>query len=163
MGNAYKYKVGDRWLKGRYMMIKTGERSELLHRHLMEQKIGRKLVKGEVVHHMDGDKLNNRKYNLKIVTAREHSDIHNIGKIPPNKGIPMSDEQKKKLSIARMGFVMSEETKAKISSSLKGKPSSRKGITMSSEQKEKISKSMIKARKEKFWTTSYDYSRRGGH
>ena len=159
MGNAYKYKVGERWLKGRYMMIKTGKRSELLHRHLMEQKIGRRLLHEEYVHHMDGDKFNNEINNLQIVTAGEHNIIHNNVWVPRK----MSDETKEKLRKAHTGKIMSDETKEKISVSLKGRPSPNKGKVMSAEQKGKISKSMIKARKEKFWTTSYDYSRRGGH
>lgn len=154
MGNRYKYEVGERWLKGRYMMIKTGRRSESLHRYLMEEKLGRKLFSDEYVHHIDGNRLNNNIGNLQIVTALKHSNIHNKGRVPVNKGIPMSSEQKEKLRIiAHARPPTSDETKAKISASLKGRPSPTKGITMTSEQKDKIRKSVIKARKEKFWST----------
>ncbi len=149
MGNRYKYKIGERWLKGRYMMIKTGHRSEILHRYLMEKKLGRKLLTKEYIHHKDGNRLNNGIDNLQIVTAGEHNIIHDNVWVPRK----MSDETKEKLRKAHTGRVMSDETKEKISATLKGRPSSRKGIIMSDEQKEKIRKSVIKARQEKFWST----------
>jgi hypothetical protein len=43
------------------------------------------------------------------------------GKAPPNKGKPMSEEQRKLMSIVRKGYKSSEETKAKISAGLKGR------------------------------------------
>lgn len=36
------------------------------HRHVMEQVLGRKLVKGESVHHVDGDRTNNDPDNLEL-------------------------------------------------------------------------------------------------
>ena len=47
------------------------------HRYLMEQHLGRKLRKDEIVHHINGDKKDNRIENLMVVTAKEHSMIHN--------------------------------------------------------------------------------------
>ena len=41
------------------------------------------------------------------------------GQIPPNKGKPMSEEQKKKLSEINKGKHHTEESKRKISESLK--------------------------------------------
>lgn len=38
----------------------------LEHRHAMEQKLGRKLLSGENVHHIDGNKLNNNISNLEL-------------------------------------------------------------------------------------------------
>lgn len=48
----------------------------LVHRRLMEEHIGRKLKPNEVVHHIDGNKLNNDLSNLKLMTRREHIEIH---------------------------------------------------------------------------------------
>ena len=50
------------------------------HRHLMEQKIGRLLRPGEVVHHKNGNKLDNRMENLEIKGHREHVRDHNIAR-----------------------------------------------------------------------------------
>ena len=47
-----------------------------LHRVLMENKIGRLLEHGEVVHHSDGDKENNTPENLEIMTVRNHARHH---------------------------------------------------------------------------------------
>jgi hypothetical protein len=51
-------------------------RGILAHRYIMEQHIGRFLTKDEVVHHLDGDKLNNDISNLKIMSQSEHTKLH---------------------------------------------------------------------------------------
>lgn len=43
---------------------------------VMENHIGRKLKKGEVVHHIDGDKHNNNISNLDLCTIEEHNNCH---------------------------------------------------------------------------------------
>lgn len=48
----------------------------LIHREKMEKKLGRKLTANEVVHHKDGDKLNNRLSNLKVLTRAVHIGVH---------------------------------------------------------------------------------------
>lgn len=68
------------------------------------------------------------------------------GKQAWNKGLPMSEEQKAKLSEAKKGFHHSEETRAKMSASKKGKapahligkPAHNRGKPMSDEQKTKL-------------------------
>lgn len=46
------------------------------HRVVAEQKIGRALLPGEVVHHLNGDKLDNRPENLQILTGQaEHAKV----------------------------------------------------------------------------------------
>lgn len=46
------------------------------HRMVAESKIGRKLQKGEHVHHINGDKLDNRPENLMVLSASEHVKLH---------------------------------------------------------------------------------------
>jgi hypothetical protein len=41
-----------------------------------EAAIGRRLNKGEHVHHIDGDKLNNSPTNLLVLTDAEHKHVH---------------------------------------------------------------------------------------
>lgn len=47
------------------------------HRYVVENHLGRKLVKGEVVHHKDGNRLNNSIDNLEVVINQsEHVKLH---------------------------------------------------------------------------------------
>lgn len=49
---------------------------KFLHKVLAEWKIGRKIDRGEHVHHVDGDKLNNHPDNIIVLTASEHARLH---------------------------------------------------------------------------------------
>lgn len=46
------------------------------HRVIAEQKLGRKLRPGEIVHHIDCNKRNNHPDNLKVMTQAEHAALH---------------------------------------------------------------------------------------
>jgi len=49
-----------------------------IHRYVMEQHLGRKLERRELVHHINEDKSDNRIENLEIVNDIEHINIHRI-------------------------------------------------------------------------------------
>lgn len=46
------------------------------HRVVAEAMLGRPLVKGEIVHHKDGNKRNNAPENLEVMTQSQHITVH---------------------------------------------------------------------------------------
>jgi len=48
----------------------------LVHRRIAEQKVGGPIYKGNVVHHIDGNKRNNSPENLRIMRSGEHWRLH---------------------------------------------------------------------------------------
>ncbi len=62
---------------GEYMSIRVGHKKyQLEHRYVMEKHINRKLSRNEHVHHINGNKLDNRIENLEIIDASSHSKHH---------------------------------------------------------------------------------------
>lgn len=50
------------------------------HRWLTEQRIGRPLRRDEHVHHINGDKLDNRPENLQVLSHTEHMRLHHLSR-----------------------------------------------------------------------------------
>ena len=59
-----------------YRIITVNCRRILEHRHIMEVYLGRVLTSDEIVHHIDGNKLNNSIENLVIHSRRDHVNRH---------------------------------------------------------------------------------------
>ena len=59
------------------------------HRAVMAESLGRPLLQGEVVHHKNGNKLDNRIENLQLTNAREHGLGHFTPKNPVSKTCPV--------------------------------------------------------------------------
>lgn len=81
----------DEELKWKYRCVKVAGKKHDAHRFLMEQVLGRPLQRDEVVHHKDGNKLNNSIDNLQVMSRKEHSRLH-------RKGATNSDTARRKLS-----------------------------------------------------------------
>lgn len=50
------------------------------HRWVMEQSLGRKLASWEIVHHLNGNKVDNRLENLALTTRSEHACADHVVK-----------------------------------------------------------------------------------
>lgn len=59
-----------------YIQSSINGKTKRQHQIIMESYIGRALKKGEVVHHLDGNKRNNDISNLMIMTKSEHAKLH---------------------------------------------------------------------------------------
>lgn len=78
--NPFHYveiKAGHAWIRdGKHPNCNANSQIPIAH-VIMENLIGRYLDKGEVVHHIDGNGLNNSLDNLQIMSISEHVRLHN--------------------------------------------------------------------------------------
>lgn len=71
--------TGIGWKESGYWYIRIDGRKIAFHRWVMEQHEGRRLTSSEVVHHLDGNPMNNDPANLTILTRAEHMRLHAVG------------------------------------------------------------------------------------
>ena len=73
--------MNQRLPKGTYLDEKTGyikfkNSNRLFHRWVMQRHLKRRLKRGEIVHHKNGNKLDNDITNLELINWLEHIKIH---------------------------------------------------------------------------------------
>lgn len=78
-GKKYKQKIKIFSNKNEYSFISLNKRTIALHKIVWETYNNKKIEKGDVVHHKDGHRGNNRPSNLLIMKKNKHTrDAHNI-------------------------------------------------------------------------------------
>mgnify|MGYP001617277543 FL=1 len=93
-----------RFISKSYVYLRfPGAKSHVLeHRFVMEQQLGRKLRKNEIVHHLNAIKTDNRTENLAVIKRRKHKtgDNHNYRKAYQNR-IRELEAENRRLSTMR--------------------------------------------------------------
>ncbi len=104
------------------------------HIAILEAKIGRKLNKNEIVHHIDENRLNNKRDNLQLMTNIEHARLHSKDTI-----VNWSKKNKGKTLIEIFGEEKAAQININKSLKMKGENNWKYGARLSSEEKQLIS------------------------
>lgn len=75
-----------------YRMLQFDRHKVLEHRYVMEKVLGRPLRPDEIIHHKDGNPLNNHPDNLQIMTQSTHMILHSGTETGCKRGHPWTEK-----------------------------------------------------------------------
>lgn len=64
------------WVDAGYRKVSIDGEDIREHRRIVEETFGIKLESNKIIHHKDGNKINNSLDNLEVMTASEHMKLH---------------------------------------------------------------------------------------
>jgi len=122
--NKYPWREKYSWFirDSGYVLLYVDSRKVYEHRWIMEQSLGRKLLRKEFVHHKNGSRHDNRIDNLELMSNAQHSKHHNSGENNGNygkRGIEMPWFGKRGFGTPMYGKRHSLESRIKMSCSQK--------------------------------------------
>ena len=82
--NKYEKPHRKEYTKSDYRIIRRNGKIISEHRYIVEKHIGRTLRRDEYVHHINGNKQDNRIENLVVMTPQKHNELHKT-KLPKTK------------------------------------------------------------------------------
>lgn len=115
--NGQKYSLHKRF--GRWMLT-SSLRTKLAHDIWNYYNPEDTLKQGDIIHHINGDKSDDRIENLQKMIRAEHSSLHMSGINHPFYEKHLSKEIKKKISKKLKGHETSEEARKKMSKARRG-------------------------------------------
>ena len=133
---------------GKFHVNKQGYyvKNMYLHNLVWVNFYGKPVPKGYTIHHINGDKKDNRIQNLQCVETKLHSRFH-------SKGRKHTKESKEKISESKKGHKHSVETRQKLSNLKKGKewtPNQRRAYQKRYENKATVCKHGIRNNKQRY-------------
>tara|TARA_Y100000588_G_scaffold288260_1_gene306623 strand:+ start:855 stop:1091 length:237 start_codon:yes stop_codon:yes gene_type:complete len=63
-------------MRNGYKQFREGNKWVYTHRRVAEKKVGGPIGEGREVHHINGNKTDNRPSNLRVMSASDHARLH---------------------------------------------------------------------------------------
>jgi len=78
----------------------------LVHKRVKEKELGRRLLKGEIIHHINRNKLDNRPQNLELLTAKEHYKKHVVPLLEERRQAQLTEKLTPKIEAQAVNTIL---------------------------------------------------------